>query len=246
MRLFCIFLLQLIFILPGLSQKPKLYVFLPSEMRPHALRSMLEKECPQLEIKVFPRYREFRDGVAAAPPDAILSLEPVIDYTLKLRKESLGANDASNILIEGVRDDKKDEPYVFLSDKDLGEKPFHEITIGVVDLLGRREMAELLGEKLKTEEKLHLRTVTKLEDLLWLIQFQYVDAIFVPEAKISYYEIKSQIELIKTPLSGVRVGLPIIATLNSGSEKNDVIVESFKKLSSSSKTKLGVQSWSPQ
>jgi len=246
MRLFSFFILQLICILPGLSQKPKLYVFMPSEMRPHAMRALLEKECPNLEIKVFPRYREFRDSMATAPPDAILSLEPVIEKTLKLRNQDMGTKDTSKIFLKGVRDAVFDEPYVFLSDKEVGSKKYKDMTIGVVDLLGRREMGALLGGNLDTEDTLHLKTVTKLEDLLWLIQFQYVDAIFVPEAKVEYYGIKSKIELIKTPLPKARIGLAIVAVLNSASEKNDVLLKSFEDMSSFSKEKLGVQSWTQQ
>ena len=50
--------------------------------------------------------------------------------------------------------------------------------------MGRRKMESFLSQKLGVE-RVRVRTVTKLEDLLSLLQFQDVDAIFVPKSIVN-------------------------------------------------------------
>ena len=61
------------------AQKPKVYVFLPSNIRPHAMERTLGEAFPALSISVFGRQRQFLKSILAEPPDAIISLAPVVE-----------------------------------------------------------------------------------------------------------------------------------------------------------------------
>ncbi len=244
MRLFSFIIIQFIWILPGLCQRPKLYVFLPSEIRPHAMRSALDNACPNLEIIVFPRYREFRDKISKSPPDAILALKPVTDKTLALINEQLSIKEMGfHEALTGTLNGKSEEPYVFLSEKAVKLNALEEIIIGAVDLLSRPEMPRFIGS-LFDKPKLRVRSVTKLEDLLSLLQFQYATAILVPASKVSYYTSKSKMALGVTELPNVKLGLPVLLVHKMDTKREKILLDSFLNLENNVNLKLGVHEWS--
>jgi hypothetical protein len=218
----------------GNPEDPKLslYVFLPSNIRPHAMQSALEREIPDMEIFVFGRYREFRRFVSDNPPDAILAPSPVTE-------DSGGFVPVLHATYEGDTEEK----YVFLSvGKGITLEDLNSSKIGVIDLMGRTRMRDFLGEKIGVP--VSLRTVGKLEDLLTLLQYQNVGAIVVPESKISFYRDRTRLELIETNLNDIKVGLPVLATRNGDEKVVDGLQKAFLGLKPEiNREILGVETW---
>ena len=144
MRALLLVLIQCAALGPLWAQKPKLYVFLPSTIRPYAMERTLQTACPQLEIRVFGRHREFLRGVEADQPDGVLSLEPVI-----LKSEFKPYQK----VFSGIKGGQHQVPYALLSvDRELQAKSLDGVSIGVVDLLGRQQMKSFLSKMLSGAE----------------------------------------------------------------------------------------------
>ncbi len=230
MRLLFLLVIHVFLAAWGLGQSPptELYVFLPSEIRPHAMRQALSKAFPDLNVTVFPRFRDFRDRLQEAPPDAFLSLQPIA--------EALNHGGA----LKGARDGETEEVYALLSEKAIDAEKIGELNIGVVDLLGRKAMSTFVQRKLGGVNP-KVKPVTKLEDLLSMLQFSYVDAIFVPKSKIGYYKKKTELNLTVTELGQVTVGLPVVVIINQ--ERAQLVKRSFSQLKPDLNSKLGVDQW---
>jgi len=217
----------------GYSQKapPELYVFLPSEIRPHAMKLVLADAFPDFNVTVFPRFRDFYKKVKEAKPNAFMTLAPIaesLDYQGALLGERSGA---------------KQEPYVLLSENRIDPDKMDGLAIGVVDLLGRRNMPEFVTSKLGGDKNLDVKTVTKLEDLLSMLSFNYVDAIFVPQSKVEYYMERTKLKLVRTDLADVVIGLPVVAVLDQEPETMDMLKQSLDQLKKELNEKLGVDRW---
>ena len=228
-------LLQLGLLCLSMGQsKPKLYVFVPSNVRPNNMERFISDSCTQLQIQVFGRHRELRKGVEVAPPDAILAPDPVL---------TSGLYEGYRAALVGSRANATEEKYVLLS---VGQKveirEIPELAIGAVDLLGRRDMMTfitgVLGQKPRKFEP-----VTKHEELLTILQFQDVDAIFVPEQLVdSYYKERSKMDLIRTEVP-TRIGLPRLSTSATDPEKLKLLKACLNGLSAGLNGKLGVEHW---
>ncbi len=185
-----------------------------------------------MDISVFGRYREFKSQLMSRPPDAFLSLEPVVHNHQDFKEVLAGT-------LKGTRE----EEYVFLSvNNPVNLRNLDQMTFGVIDLIGRGPMSDLLSEKLKIE-KPSIKTVTKFEDLLSLLQFQDVDAIFVPESKIEYYERRTRLSLKTTRLPNVAIGLPVLAVNNQNAKSTRVLIDAILSLNQDLNSKLGVDRW---
>jgi hypothetical protein len=205
-----------------------LYVFVPTEVSSNKLQQKIGSYCSGVDVTVFGRAKDFHNKVKAVPPTAILSLLPVIEHTLLF-----------NAAIMGLRNGVSSEGYVLVSvDKTLRLDSLHNKKIGVVDLLGRKPMRLFIEQLLKT--KIKLKRVTKVDDLLPLITFESVDAIFISESMFRQLKSKSKQNLVATPLN-INIGLASAAL-------GDVIIKDRlkeclfafdKKLNST----LGVDQW---
>jgi len=101
MRTLSLITIYLLGTMLAFGQKPKLYVFLPSTQRPAAMQNSLSLACPDLDITVVGRQKEFLDAVEASPPDGILTLAPVVEFSdiTGFRKVMLGVKSARTMLI---------------------------------------------------------------------------------------------------------------------------------------------------
>lgn len=215
------------------AQSPKVYVFLPSNIRPHIMKQVLSEACPDIEFTVFGRYREFQARIDESPPDAIISLEPVI-----------ARHTAAVPILQGELDGEVAERYVLLSrDQPVDLARVKERVIGVFDLLGRSQMNKFLSSKLNVAEVKRVRTVTKLEDLLSLLQFRDADAILVPESKVTYYRSRTVMTLEITRLEDVTIGLPVVAALNADPSMMQTITQTLTQAVQDLEKTLGVEKW---
>lgn len=242
MRVLTFLIIQLIVVANGLcptsmfhQQRPTVFVFLPSNIRPHSLEKTLSEACPELAIQVFGRHRDLRKAVSATPPDAILVPQPVAD-------SQFFAN--FNKVLLGLRDKRTDEEYVLLSvNQQVDLENIHNLAIGAVDLMTRKEMSTFITGKLTKKPK-RIEQVVRLEDLLSLLQFQDVHAVFVSKQRVDeYYRQRSKMDLKDTPLNGVTVGLPVLATSTQDPELVNHLTRSLQAIDTEVKKKLGVDAW---
>lgn len=206
----------------------KLYVFVPTEIRANVMQESMTQACQNIDVTVFGRAKEFGLEMKNSPPDAVLTLLPVIER-----------NSAFTTVLKGTRDGKQVEDYVLVTVEraaDLGQLDGKKI--GVVDVLGRKPMAEFVGQLLQADVK--LKRVAKIEDLLPLLSFGAVDSVFIPESIYERIKQKSQLGLVATRLN-IKVGLAS-AALKSNEAKQSVI-RCIQDLPVTINQELGIDQW---
>jgi hypothetical protein len=205
-----------------------LYVFVPTDVRAKAMQQDISSVCPNVTVTVFGRGKDFRKQVKKAPPDAILSLLPVIDRSR-----------AFEPVMRGVQNGFTEEEYVLVSvDKALDLGQIQSKKIGVVDLLGRKPMGEFVSQLFQADIK--LKRVTKQEDLLPLLTFGSVDGIFVSERLYRQIKNRSNLNLVSTSLN-IKVGL--VSAALAGPQAKEKIVNCLKKFNEKLNGTLGVDQW---
>lgn len=205
-----------------------MHVFVPTDMRTKILQEKLEAACPQITITVFGRGQDFLKQVQISSPDAILTLIPVIENSSGYQSIFLGLKNGAST-----------EPYILVSkDKNMEIKNLSDKSIGVVDLLGRKPMTDFVHQLL--QQKVKVKRVTKREDLLPLLTFNAVDAIFVSKSIYASLTEKSQLNLVPTEVN-VKVGLTAAATNNNADK--DKLGECIKNFDAQLNATLGVEKW---
>ena len=205
-----------------------LYIFYPTDIRPKKMEKHITRHCPEINIIVFGKIKDFEEQTQRVPPDAILSLPPVI-------KKS--PNFSSHI--EGLKDGQRKESYVLVSmNKAVDLSELGSIKIGVLDILGRKPMRVFISETLGTKVK--IVRVTKTEDILNLLTFGLASAIFVSQASYEKFRIESQLPLVSTKL-GIKMDLITMAVKEN--ETRQVFFNCFKRLDQQTNALLGVDQW---
>lgn len=177
-------------------KKPTLYIFVPGQHRAHVMSRRIRACSPNIEVRVFPRYRPFQKAMQAHHPEGLLLLPAsLINMPTGYVKTLVGAKSGSN-----------DQPYVFLG-FDRSPK-----TIGVLRMLPRSVLPMFLERKLGYRPG--IKTVAHSENLLALLQFNYVDAVFLPDSQTPYLAKRTHLPLVVLH-TGVRLQRPIILTRNS-------------------------------
>jgi hypothetical protein len=227
-------LLALALLLIGLSpvraqaQRPSLYVYLPSDVKSSVLEKALRQRLPALEVTVFGRYRDFEEAMARQPPAAVVAIPPLLEQ-LKVRPA-----------LQGLRGDRDWEPYLLLSEQSAADSGASPSLVGVVDLLGRAG-TEQLAARMLGRPAVDLRRVTKLEDLLPLLQLSAAQAVLIPaEAARSLAE-RSRLKLQMRPLPDARLGLPAVGVL--APQWRTRIVEALGALDADACRMLGIERW---
>lgn len=223
-------LLALPLFLPGSAwAREKLFVFYPSLVRPIVIQDALAKKCPGLEVTVFGRQADFQAMVEKERPQAILAQAPVLrqypDYPLKL---------------QGMRNGTATEPYVLLSiDNPIDKGRMDTLTLGVVGMLERKEMARFVGDLMPGTSRIN--RVTKVEDLLPLLIFHSAAAVLVSETNMRELQKKSQARLVATILENGRVGLMALGIREE--PRMEEITKAIKALPAGDAMLLGVDAW---
>jgi len=203
---------------------PSLYVFLHSLLEARALSRLFEVALPGVAVWVLTKSRDF-SVVRARNPDAVVALAPV-----------LVANGFTPVL-QGYKDGQASEPYVLLSPRPV--TPNSVKAVGAIDILGRREMGEFVSSLLGGNQP-QVEPVTKLVDLLALLQLGRVDAILLPARHANPLMSRTRLSLTVSRLAGKGVGLPAFhASTAEGQRMKGV----FAALPSGVVKELGVDSW---
>lgn len=224
------FILFLLLALPVWGDN--LFVFVPTDVRAKVMQQDISVICPNVTVTVFGRGKDFRKQIKKTPPDAILSLLPVIKRTSLF-----------DTVMRGVQKGVTEEEYVLVSvDEPMEAAKIINKKIGVVDLLGRKPMGEFVSQLFKADIK--IKRVTKQEDLLPLLTFGSVDGIFVSKRLYQQIKNKSNLNLVYTQLN-IKVGLvsAALATSTATPTAKKSIVGCLKKFNGKINTKLGVDQW---
>ncbi len=210
------------------ATRPNLYVYLHTDAKSANLESGLREKLPAVNVTVFGRFRDFEEAMTTARPDALLALRALV----------LSQN--LTVSLQGVRGNQDWEPYALLSTGAPMADPLAGKAIGVVDLLGRRGTQDFVAELLGTPD-VKLKRVTKLEDLLPLLQVSAADAILISVAEVKSLTERSRLPLARRDLPNGKVGLAAVAVLNPA--VRDVVVKAITSLDAESNRTLGVERW---
>jgi hypothetical protein len=210
------------------ADRPTLYVYVHTQTKSAALEKTLQEKMPSLTVTVFGRFRDFEEAMTSRRPDAVVALQPLLT----------GQN--LPVTLQGMRGDRDWEPYVLLAPPAALEGPLDSKVLGVVDLLGRDGTQQFLTKLLKVEN-LKLKRVTKLEDLLPLLQFSAADAVLVPAAAVQSITERSRLALQVRELPDARVGLPALGVLTAAAR--DVVSKQVQALDVETKRVLGIDRW---
>lgn len=201
-----------------------LYVFLHSLLEARALSRLFEAALPGVAVWVLTRSRDFSQ-VRTRNPDAIIALLPV-----------LIANGFTPVL-QGHKGGQAAEPYVLLSTRPV--TPSSVKSVGAVDVLGRREMAQFVSSLLGGNEP-RVAPVTKLADLLALLQLGEVEAVLLPARHANALSSRTRLNLTVTRLEGKGVGLPAFYPNSAAGQR---LKGDFANLPAGLLHEIGVDSW---
>jgi hypothetical protein len=203
--------------------EPRLLVFLHAALKQRAFQSQLQGALPGVAVTAVGRTADFERGLAEQP-DAVLTLPMV-----------LAAHHLTPIL-QGLRKGAPDETYV-LAGVDAAPDPARVATVGVIDLLGRDGMTAWVTTLLGTHPK--IERVTKVEDLLPLLQLQRVEAILLPARLLPEVGAPSRLTLVPRGVAQ-RIGLPALASLGAGGDR---VAQVVRHLPAGVAGELGVSEW---
>jgi hypothetical protein len=208
---------------PVHAQNPRLLVFVHAALKQRALQTELQNALPGIEVTTVGRIGDFerclQDGT-----DAVLAIPPVLTF-FKL-----------SVTLKGTHAGNSDEKYSVVG---LGTapNPAHLAIVGALDVLGRDGTTafarDLLGSSPRVER------VSKVEDLLPLLQMQRVDAILLPSRLFSEIKSASRLTLIEKQLSK-GVGLPAVASVSAAGAQ---VAAAIAKMPLGVAQIFGVDSW---
>ncbi|MGC4093433.1 MAG: hypothetical protein QM756_37165 [Polyangiaceae bacterium] len=205
------------------AAQPKLLVFLHVAAKQRALQNELSQALSGVSVTAVGRIADFERSLVEGQ-DAVLSL-PVVLTAHKLTPK-----------LRGQRQGSGDEKYSLIG-PDTAPDPARVSAVGALDLLGREATStfvhSLLGAKPKVER------VTKVEDLLPLLQMRRVEAIVLPSRLFAEIRAASRLNLAGREL-GPLVGLPAAADVGAGGAQ---VLSQLSKLPKALSKSFGVEEW---
>ena len=208
---------------PGSSGEPRLLVFLHVAAKQRAFQTELEAALPGIVVTAVGRTGDF-DRALGEGQDAVLTL-PVV----------LAAHGLAPIL-RGVRQGSADEKYSLVGTQATPD-PNKVATVGALDLLGRDGTAGFVQSLVGAHPK--VERVTKVEDLLPLLQMQRVEAILLASRLLPEVKMASRLNLSSRELPAT-VGLPTVAKLAAPGAQ---VLSAIKRLPNGITRAFGVEEW---
>jgi len=205
------------------SSAPKLLVFLHVAVKQRAFQGELQAALPGIDVTAVGRIADF-DRALQDGTDSVLTLPVVLaarGLDPKLRGRHQGATDETYVLVGAD------------TIPDAGRVQ----TVGALDILGREGtntfVEQLLGAHPKVER------VTKVEDLLPLLQMQRVDAILLAARLFPDLRASSRLTLMQKELAK-KVELPALANPGGASAQ---VMAAVTRLPSRLCSAVGVDEW---
>jgi hypothetical protein len=213
------------------SAGPVVYIYFPSTMRPMVMQQKFIDLYGEENVAVFGRYQDFKEKVLVSKPDIVIAkpqtFQELTGYTERLT---------------GVRNGSVVEPWVFVSvNKGVAMDSIPRMGIGTIDFLGRVNTERFVSGLLNLP--VTLNRATKIEDLLTMLTFDKVDAIFISESVVDYMQKTSRLKLVVTTVPACTTGIVTCAIRNG---KNEPAIEQFiTRLSKIATPILEIDQWKP-
>jgi hypothetical protein len=208
---------------PARAQSAKLLVFVHTAVKQRALQSQLQGPLPGIEVTAVGRISDFERTLKQGT-DAVLAL-PIVIESFKL-----------SVVLRGHRAGSSQETYSMVA-AGTAPDPHQVAAVGALDLLGREGtnnvVKDLLGRTCRVER------VSKVEDLLPLLQMQRVEAILLPQRLVSQIKAASKLDLVGTELVK-KVPLPAAASVTATGAQ---VISALGKMPQNVLKILGVDSW---
>jgi hypothetical protein len=198
-------------------------VFLHTAVKQRALQDALTAALPGVTVTTVGRVADFERKLAEGT-DAVLTL-PIV-----LQSKGL------TIALRGHRGGVPHEKYVLLG-ADSVPNPSQVASVGAVDILGRSGTTTFVSSLLGARPK--VVRVTKVEDLLPLLQMRRADGVVLPARLQSTLSAASRLKLAQYELAN-GVGLPAVAAVTGA---GNTIVAGVRALPTKTSGLLGVDSW---
>jgi hypothetical protein len=201
----------------------RLLVYLHIAVKQRAFQSLLQAGLPGITTTTVGRIGDF-ERVLAQGQDAVLTL-PLVLGAQKL-----------NASLRGHRGGSAEETYALVGTGNIPD-PKRVSAVGALDILGRDGtngfVRRMLGRDTRVER------VTKVEDLLPLLQMQRVDAVLLPTRLFSELKSTSRLPLVQRELEA-RVGLPAAASVGPA---GPTVLSAIGRLPRDVSKLLGVDEW---
>lgn len=222
-------LLATLLALAGTAGSAKIYVFYPSMARPNVVQTALAAKASGNEVTVFGRLADFTAMMATNPPDVIVVPKPLAELYKDFK-----------VFLRGTRNGSPTQDAILLSSgAPVDPKTAGTLNLGVVGFLDRGAMGGYASGVVGGAPKLKL--VTKVEDLLPLLQFKSADAVLVGEAQVDDIKSKSAAQLVTTAVPGAKWTLVVAAASKDDAAKS--VEPVLKALGAAEKKLLGVDGW---
>jgi hypothetical protein len=201
----------------------RLLVFLHVAVKQRALQSELQASLPGVTVTTVGRPADF-DRALRDNQDAVLAL-PVVLAARGLQPK-----------LRGRREGSADEKYSLIG-VDVPPDPSRVSAVGALDILGREGTNAFVHGIVASRPR--VERVTKIEDLLPLLQMQRTSAILLPSRLFAEIKAASRLNLAQRELSAA-VGLPAVASVGpAGGE----VLAAVSKLPLRITKPLGVEEW---
>jgi len=201
----------------------RLLVYLHTAVKQRAFQSLLQSGLPGITTTTVGRIADF-ERVLSQGQDAVLTL-PVVLGAVKLSPA-----------LRGHRGGSSDEPFALVGTGGSPD-PRRVAAVGALDLLGRDGTNSFVHRIVGAQPR--VERVTKVEDLLPLLQMQRVDAVLLPARLVSELRATSRLPLVERTLDQ-RVGLPAAATVGPGGA---AVLSAIGRLPRDASKLLGVDEW---
>lgn len=201
----------------------RLLVYLHSTVKQRAFQGLLQAGLPGITTTTVGRIGDF-ERVLAQGQDAVLTL-PLV----------LGAQRLTPSL-RGHRDGSSEEAYALVGAGGPPD-PKRVAAVGTLDFLGRDGTSGFVRGMLGRDAR--VERVTKVEDLLPLLQMQRVDAVLLPARLVPEIQATSRLPLARQQLD-TRVGLPAAASVGPAGA---AVLSAISRLPRDVSKLLGVDEW---
>ncbi|WP_437298405.1 hypothetical protein [Sorangium sp. So ce426] len=182
---------------------------------------------PGVDVTVFGKLSDFKAALESSPPDAALSPKPVL----------ASLNRTADI--QGMMAGSDAEQYLLVSTRALTKEMLSGLRYGIVDLVERKSLPKFVAGLLGVSAAPEVQRVTKIEDLLQLLQFQTADAVLLPERFRSDFESRSKMTFTILSLSTAKVGLVAVTFLS----ERQPVEGAIRRLPKHVLADLGVDEW---
>ncbi len=201
----------------------KLLVYLHVAVKQRAFQSLLGAGLPGVTATAVGRVADFERALQDAP-DAVLTLPIVL------------AAQGLTPALRGLARGSAEERYALVG-AGAAPEPNKIASVGALDLLGRdgtnRFVKGLVGQQARVER------VTKIEDLLPLLQMQRVDGVLLPTRLVGDLRAASRLALAVRELD-LTVGLPAVASTGPAGAS---VLAAISKMPRDVSKLLGVEEW---